>query len=157
LQKVTEARNVADDRLKEKTAALALSTLRLAQAEWEQAHVLRARDLLDEVSAENRGWGWGDLRRQFQGGHITRTGHTGGGLGGGVGAGGGRAGPRPLMTGRRGCGTPAAARSCTPSRSTVRAPPKSALGTPAAARSCSPSRGTRTVWKACASARTGTN
>jgi WD40 repeat protein len=61
---------------KEAERQLAISKVLFAQSEWREDNIAHARAVLDEVSPEQRFWEWGYLRRAFEGGHLTLSGHT---------------------------------------------------------------------------------
>src|SRR5262249_5404130 len=56
--------------------SLAMKTLLAAQASWREPNVPAARRHLEDVPEQRRGWEWGLLRRQFDGGLFTLHGHT---------------------------------------------------------------------------------
>jgi WD40 repeat protein len=66
----------ADNREKEKNYQLGISDFLLAVAAYENRDVPLARERLERVPNEQRGWEWHYLRRQCEGGIFTLHGHT---------------------------------------------------------------------------------
>jgi WD40 repeat protein len=56
--------------------SLAMKTLLAAQASWRESNAGEARRHLEDVPEHRRGWEWGVLRRQFDGGLLTLHGHN---------------------------------------------------------------------------------
>jgi WD40 repeat protein/serine/threonine protein kinase len=76
LEKVQAAEANEKQERRRTEEALALHALHRAQAEWREGNAAKAQDLLDSVPPEHRGWEWGYLRRQYEGGLFTLYGHT---------------------------------------------------------------------------------
>ncbi len=76
-QKQTQEKaNDLADQLKESRRLADLGKLREANAAFENNQVQLARDILNEVSPENRCIAWGLLHREFEGSLLTLIGHT---------------------------------------------------------------------------------